>query len=99
MQVITSNHRIEVRDLYGRGKRSTKGAEGGGNYIGRPTVSTNLDPSEFPEIKTPIKGHIRSGLWPLVPVAEDCLLWLQGREDELNPVETRYLKDEGCWQR
>ena len=46
--------------------------------IGRPTVSTNLDPWELPETKPPTKEHAWAGLRPWAYyVAEDCLVWPQ----------------------
>jgi hypothetical protein len=39
------------QDPYVRVRERTEGAEGGGNLIGRPTVSTHRDPSELPETK------------------------------------------------
>jgi hypothetical protein len=45
------------QDPYGRVKGRTGGTEGDGNPKGRPTVSTNLDPWGFPEVKTPDKEH------------------------------------------
>ena len=41
-----------------------EGAEGDGNPIGRPTVSTNLNPWELPETKPPTKEHTWAGPWP-----------------------------------
>ena len=49
MQILTANHWTEVRDPYGRVRGRIEGTEGDGNPIGRPTVSTNLDPWELPE--------------------------------------------------
>jgi hypothetical protein len=51
MKIITANHWTEVNDLCGRVRRRTKGIERNGKLIGRPIVSTNLDPLEFPETK------------------------------------------------
>jgi hypothetical protein len=48
MQILTANHWTEVSVLYGRVRRRIEGAEGDGNPIGRPTVSTNLDPLGAP---------------------------------------------------
>jgi hypothetical protein len=45
------HHWNEVRDLYGRVGGRIERTEGEGNSKGRPTVSTNLDPFELPEIK------------------------------------------------
>ena len=57
MQILTANHWTEVRDPYGRVRGRIEGAEGDGNPIGRPTVSTNLDPWELPETEPPTKEH------------------------------------------
>jgi hypothetical protein len=64
MQIFTTNHWTEVIDPYGRVRGRTEGTKGDGNPIGRPTVSTNLDPSEFTEIKPPTKEHTWAGPWP-----------------------------------
>ena len=63
--------------------------EGDCNPIGRPTVSTNLDPWELPETKPPTKEHTWAGPWPPAHTQQrtDCLVWPQW-EDEPNPVET-----------
>ena len=44
MDVDTPNHWTEVRDPYGGIRGRIEGAEGEGDPIGRPAVSTNLDP-------------------------------------------------------
>jgi hypothetical protein len=49
MQILTAKHWTEVGDPYGRAKGRIKGTKDDGNPTGRPTVSTNLDPWEFPE--------------------------------------------------
>ena len=41
MQILTGKHWLELRDPDGRVRGRTKGAEGGGNPIGRTIVSTN----------------------------------------------------------
>lgn len=61
MQILTANHWTEVRDPYGRVRGRIEGAEGDGNPIGRPTVSTNLDPWELPETEPPTKEHTWAG--------------------------------------
>ena len=43
----TANHWTEVGASYGRVRGRIEGTEGDGNPIGRPTVSTNLDPWEL----------------------------------------------------
>ena len=48
-----ANHWIEVRDSYGRIRGRIEETEEDGNSIGRPTVSTNLDPWELPGTKPP----------------------------------------------
>ena len=40
-------------------------AEEESDPIGRPAVSTNLDPWELPETKPPTKEHTWAGPWPL----------------------------------
>jgi len=44
-------------DHYGRVRGKTDGAEGNHNPIGSTTVSTNLDPLELTEAKSPTKKH------------------------------------------
>jgi hypothetical protein len=41
--MLKANHRTEPGDPYGRVRGRIEGAEGHGNPIGRPTLSTNLD--------------------------------------------------------
>jgi hypothetical protein len=53
MHVLTANHWTENGDPYGRVRGRIEETEGHGNPIGRPTVSTNLDLWELPEIKPP----------------------------------------------
>ena len=64
MQILIAKHWTEVRDPYGRVRGRIEGAEGDGNPIGRPTVSTNLDPWELPETEPPTKEHTQAGLRP-----------------------------------
>jgi hypothetical protein len=66
MQILIASHWTEVRDPYGRVRGRIEGAEGDGNLIERPTVSTNLDSWELPETKPLTKEHMWAGLWPLV---------------------------------
>ena len=78
MQILTANHWTEVKGPYGRVRGRIEGEEGDGNPIGRPTLSTNLDPQELPETKPPIRDHTWAGLRsPGTYVAEDCLVWPQ----------------------
>ena len=62
MQIFTAKLWVEVGESYGRGRRGIEGTEGDGNPIGRPTVSTNLDPWELPETEPPTKEHTQAGL-------------------------------------
>ena len=48
---------VKDGDHYSRVRGRTEGAEGDGNPIGRPTVSTNLEPWELPETEPPTKEH------------------------------------------
>ena len=63
MQILTANHWTEVADSYGRVRGRTEGAEGDGNPIARPTVSTNQNPWELSETKQPTKEHTWAGPW------------------------------------
>ncbi|EDL24446.1 mCG1048826 [Mus musculus] len=59
MQILTANHWTEVRDPYGRLRR----AEGDGNPIGRPTVSTNWTPGSSQRVNRQpkiINGLVRA---------------------------------------
>jgi hypothetical protein len=47
-------------DSYGSVRGRIKGTEEDGNPIGRPTLSTNMDPWELPEINPPTKEHIQT---------------------------------------
>jgi hypothetical protein len=64
MQILTSNHWMEVWDPYGRVRGMIEVAEVGGNSIGRTEVSSNPDPWELPETNPPTKEHTWAGLWP-----------------------------------
>jgi hypothetical protein len=55
MQILTAKHWIKVR-------RRIEGAERDGNPVGKPTVSTNLDPWELPETDPPTKELTQAGL-------------------------------------
>jgi hypothetical protein len=57
MQMVIANHWTEVGDSYGRVTGKNKAAEGDCNPIGRPILSTNLDPWELPETKPPTREH------------------------------------------
>ena len=68
MQTLTANHWAGVRDTYGRVRERIEGTEGDCNAIARPTVSTTLDPWEFPETKPPTKEQTGVGQslpWPV----------------------------------
>ena len=64
MAVLTTNHWIEVRDLYERVKGRTEGAEGDCNPIGGITMSTTLGSLELPETETKNKEHTWTGVCP-----------------------------------
>ena len=66
MQILTANHCTEIEEPYGRVRGRLEGAERDDNPIGRPTVSTNLDPWELPETEPPTKEHTQAGLRRLV---------------------------------
>lgn len=57
MQTLTVNHWTEVGSSYSRIRGRIEGAEGDGNPIGTPTVSTKLYHWELPETKQPTKEH------------------------------------------
>jgi hypothetical protein len=57
MQILKVNHWTEVREPYGRVRRRIEDAEGDGNPIRKPTVSTNINPWELSEIKLQTKEH------------------------------------------
>ena len=78
MQILTGNHRTEVRHPNGRVRGRTKGAEGDGNLIGRTRVSINLHSWELPETEPPTKEGANMGL-SVAPgtYAADCLVWPQ----------------------
>ena len=65
MYKLTANHWTEVRDPNGRVRGRIEGAEGDGNPIGRPIISTNTNPWEIPKSKLPVKEHEQAGLRPL----------------------------------
>ena len=51
----TYNHWTKAGDPHGRVRGRTKGDEGGGNPIGKLTVSANLYAWDFPETNPPAK--------------------------------------------
>jgi hypothetical protein len=53
MQILTAKHWTEVTDPYGREMGRIEDTEGVANPMGRTTVSTIMDSSEFPETKPP----------------------------------------------
>ena len=55
---------MEIEDPYRRVRGRIEGTEGNGNPPGRPTVSTNLNPWEFPENELPTRGHTWADLRP-----------------------------------
>jgi hypothetical protein len=56
MQILTANNGTWVRDPYVRVRGRIKRGEGSGNHIARLRVSTNLEPWEISESKSPSKG-------------------------------------------
>jgi hypothetical protein len=88
MQILIANLWPEVRDHYGRVRGRIEGAEGDGNHIGRPTMSTKLDLWELPETETSNKEHT----WPVQGPHHICSRGLpclaSVGEDMPNPVET-----------
>jgi hypothetical protein len=64
MQILTVNHWTVVRDTYRRIRRRTEGAEGEGNPIKRPKVSTKLVPCELSKTKPPTKEHSQACVRP-----------------------------------
>ena len=85
MQIVRTKHWTKVRDPYGRVRAKIEGAEGDGNLIRRPTVSTNLDPWELPETEPPTNGLV-SGPWHIWSRGTLCLASVG--EDAPNLVET-----------
>jgi hypothetical protein len=61
MQILTDNHWTETWDTYGTVRKRIEGADENVGTIGRPTLSTNLEPWELPETKPPFKEHTRAG--------------------------------------
>jgi hypothetical protein len=83
MQIPTAKYWIEVEDPYERVRGRIRGCEGDGNPIGRPTVSTNLDPWGFPGTKLHQRAYTG---WsepsptyapPNTYATEKCLIWPQ----------------------
>ena len=79
MQILTARLWTELGDRYGRVRGRIEGAEGDGNPIGRPTVSSNLDPWSSQRNKLPTKehswsvppAHMSRGLPCLAPLGEE----------------------------
>lgn len=65
----------------------TEGSEGDGNPVGRPTVSTNVDPWQLPEFQPPKSIHgLDCGPWHVCSRGLLCLTSVG--EDAPNPVVT-----------
>jgi hypothetical protein len=76
MQILRANHWTDIRNPHGRVRERIKGAKEYANSIGRPTVSTNPDPSELQETMAPTKEHTCAALWPPgTYVKENCFVW------------------------
>lgn len=74
MQILTAKHWREIRDSDERVSVRIEVTEGDSNYIGRPTVTSNLDLWELPERKPPTKEHTEAGLRPLEPMCQKATL-------------------------
>ena len=70
----TPNHSTEVGDPYGGIRGRVEEAEGEGDSIGRPAVSTDPDPWELPETELPTKTILGWTEGPGTYIAEDCLV-------------------------
>jgi hypothetical protein len=66
MQILTPKHWTESGEPYGRVRGMIEGAERDGIPIGRPTVSTTLDPWDHQEINPSTKEHKLAGPKPPV---------------------------------
>ena len=58
------------------------------NPIRKTRVSTNLDPSELSEARSPIEEDVWTVLWPLLHMWQRNALSTLSRKGWLNPVET-----------
>ena len=89
MQILTAKNWTEVRDSCGRVRGRIEGTEKDDNLVGKPTVSTNLDPLELPETKPPTKKHtlhrLVHGPWHICSRGLPCLASVG--EVVPNPVE------------
>jgi hypothetical protein len=83
MQILTANHWTENGDPYGRVRGRIEGAEGDGNPIGRPRVSTNLDPWSSQRQSHQPK-NIQAGLRLPSTYVTETLSGLSGRELDLS---------------
>ena len=83
MQILTVIHWTEIENPCGRVRGRIEGPQGDDNFMGRPTVLTNLDLWKLPKTKslTIKKEHTQSG-WraPGTYVAEGALSSLSGRQ-------------------
>jgi hypothetical protein len=79
---------MEIEDPYRRVRGRIEGTEGNGNPPGRPTVSTNLNPWEFPENELPTRGHTWADLRPQHLCNRGLVCLASVRKDAPNPVET-----------
>jgi len=65
-------------DTYGGIRGRIEGAEGKGESIGRPAVSTISDLWELPQTELSTRKHTQAGQRPpSTYVEEDCLIWPQ----------------------
>ena len=63
MQIITADHWTDFGESYERVSGMFDGAEADVYSLGITTVSTEPEPSEFPDTKSPTKQHT----WAVVP--------------------------------
>jgi hypothetical protein len=81
-QIYTPNHWPEDGDPYDLISESIEEVKVEGNPIGRPAVSTNVEPRELPKTEPPTRQHTQTGPSKGLPGLASL------GKDESNPWET-----------
>jgi hypothetical protein len=78
VKILTAIHPTEPKDLNGRVRGRTEGAEEVCSPIGRTTISTNQTPQNFQGLNQQLRSiHMEGHMAPAADVAENSLAWQQ----------------------
>ena len=70
MPIFTPNQWTEAGDPCGLIREKLEEDEEEGDPIGRPAISTNLDPQDLSDTKPPTRQHIGAVLKPLTQIQQ-----------------------------